>query len=207
MKKIALVLVAVLMVMMVGACDGEESKPAETMPTTAVTEHTTTTATTAPKEKDPDIAASEGQHKVGVDIPEGIYLLIANSTSRSGYFEVSSDGSTILINDNFDKCSYIKVLKGEYLKLSNSYALDANRYSPKFESIVGISEGMYFVGRDIKAGEYKLNGTRSSGKGYYEVLDSRHDIYENDFFTGTSYVVVEEGVFLKLSGAEVITAP
>lgn len=61
-------------------------------------------------------------------------------------------------------------------------------------------DGMYRVGTDIPAGEYKL--TASSGTlGYWEVTNSSTadaDIVGNDNFSGSTYVTVSNGQYLKL---------
>ena len=67
-----------------------------------------------------------------------------------------------------------------------------------------IGEGTYHVGTDIQAGEYKVTGTSSDGKGYWEVTSSSApdaDMIGNDYFAGTSYVTVSDGQYLTLSMA------
>ena len=61
-------------------------------------------------------------------------------------------------------------------------------------------EGMYKVGTDIPAGEYRLTATSDSG--YWEVTASSAadaDIIGNDNFGGSTYVTVSEGQYLKLN--------
>lgn len=156
--------------------------------------------------RDPNTIYS-GQYKVGTDIDAKLYLLVAEDSG--GYFKVSTDsnGNDIVFNDNFEEFSYVKVEDGEYFKISGAIAVDGNKKSPIINSIVGISEGMYIAGRDIPAGEYKLRGVRSDGEGYYKIIDSRHEIYDNDYFDGTAYVTVKKGQFLYLAGAEIVSAP
>lgn len=62
------------------------------------------------------------------------------------------------------------------------------------------SDGLYRVGQDMPAGEYKLTATSTSG--YWEVRGSSDpdaDIIGNDFFKGATYVTVTDGQYLKLS--------
>lgn len=64
--------------------------------------------------------------------------------------------------------------------------------------------GTLKVGTDIPAGEYKITSTRSSGEGYWAILDSsgtNANILANDAFTGSSYATVEDGQYFELKGA------
>ena len=138
----------------------------------------------------------QGQYKVGTDIAPGEYAVF--STGERGYFSVCSDanGSDIIYNDNFTYNSFITVNDGEYLELSRAYAI------PLSENDVEINTdgaGMFRVGIDIPAGEYKV--IADADKGYYCIYpSSRHgDIIANDNFTGQSYVTVKEGQYLELS--------
>lgn len=60
-------------------------------------------------------------------------------------------------------------------------------------------EGTYKVGTDIPAGEYKLTCTGSL-KGYWEVTESSEvgaHIVDNDNFTGSTYVTLSDGQYIK----------
>ena len=63
------------------------------------------------------------------------------------------------------------------------------------------SEGMYKVGRDIAAGEYKVIPTGTVGS-YVEVAkDSKGvvgSIVTNDNFTAEKYVTIKDGQYIKL---------
>ncbi len=144
---------------------------------------------------------SAGQYKVGIDIEPGEYLVLADSDS--GYFSVSTDaaGKDIEFNDNFKYNSYITIKSGEYLKLSrcSAYPVDKNEIE-----LDKNGEGMFRVGIDLPAGEYKL--IADSDSGYYCVYsDSRQeDIVANDNFSGQSYITVTDGEYLKLSRCHIV---
>ena len=63
-----------------------------------------------------------------------------------------------------------------------------------------IKAGMYLVGRDIPAGTYKLTADNESG--YWERLSDASGSFDaiiaNDFFTGNSFVTVNNGEYLKI---------
>ena len=148
---------------------------------------------------------SGGMYKIGTDMPAGEYLL----TSTGGYYEVTTDSTgsfdSIVTNDNYANRAYVTVQEGQYFTFDGT-AVSVNE-APAFSASDGIyPEGMYLVGKDIPAGEYKISAT---GSGYYEVtsdsvgeLDS---IVTNENFDGDVYLTISEGQYLKLSRAQIIT--
>ncbi|QAT49278.1 hypothetical protein EQM14_05505 [Caproiciproducens sp. NJN-50] len=152
----------------------------------------------------------EGMYKVGSDIPAGEYVMISNSKSIDfGYFQVAKDSSgtldSIVANDNFENRSIITVSDGEYITVqyADIYAIND---APAISQTAGkISSGMYKVGKDLKAGEYKVHATDSSA--YVEVSsDSSHlltSIISNDNFSGDKYISVENGQYIKIQNAEI----
>lgn len=140
-----------------------------------------------------------GQYKVGVDLPAGEYLVVAQGT---GYFCVSSDANAddILFNDNFNNNSIITVANGQYVELTRCYAIPFAE-APNFcEGKTVLDEGMYKVGYHLPAGEYKITASGTS-MGYYCIYpDSTHnDILSNDNFNGSRYISVSDGQYLVLT--------
>ena len=149
----------------------------------------------------------EGMYKVDTDIQAGEYIVIANSDSQ-GYMQISKDstGSTdsIIGNEIISGRTYVAVNDGEYLTVKNAkiYTLDK---APKVDTSSGtLSDGMYKVGTDIQAGEYKANASNDEDA-YVEVTsNSRHNsdgIVSNDIFKGEKYVTIENGQYIKLQKA------
>lgn len=205
MKRILLTICSVIMVIGLIGCGANETSAvnettSETQETTQieskskkVTQETTTSKFDSLKKY------TDGQYIVGKDIIAGEYMLM--STGVSGYFCVSSDanGRNIIFNDNFDTNSIITVNDGEYLKLSRSCAIFlADFYNAGLTIKTSKTGTMLKVGHDIMPGEYKLNAV---GNAYYCIYDSsRQDhIVANDNFTGSCYVNIAKGQYLKLS--------
>ena len=143
---------------------------------------------------------SAGSYKVGSDIPAGEYKLTA---SGSGYYCVYPDTgkSKILENDNFTSVNYITVEDGQYIELSRCTMVEIAYASP---TTTPSGDGMYKVGFDIPAGEYKLNSGSKSG--YYCIHDNstvNRRIVQNDNFDGSTYCVVSDGQYLVLSRATI----
>lgn len=141
-----------------------------------------------------------GTYKIGVDLPEGEYILVS---SEKGYFEVSSDSSgklgSIITNDIFIANSIISVYKGQYFTFKNCRAYRISEYELKNTN----SSGMFKVGLHIEPGEYKVKST--GDQAYVEVSsDSKHilsSIITNDVFESEKYITVNEGQYIKIQNA------
>jgi len=149
---------------------------------------------------------SAGMYKVGTDISPGEYLLINDSAFMS-YFQVTTDSSgsleSIVANDNFYGSRYITVAENQYIEFRGAkmYPMES---APVLKAENGrYNEGMYKVGRDIPAGEYKVVPEGDLGS-YLEVSsDSKgtlDSIVTNDNFTAEKYITVRDGQYIKLVG-------
>lgn len=144
----------------------------------------------------------DGMYKVGSDIPAGEYVLIA---SASGYFQLSSDSTgsfeSIIANDNFDTNTIVTISEGQYLTLTRCTAYGIND-APALDTS---KEGMFKVGKDLAAGEYKIH---SDSDGYVQVSSSSDHSFEsivsNDNFSGDSYITVSDGQYLTLTRANIV---
>lgn len=178
-------------------------EPPATTTTTAATTTTTTTTTTAT----PTVTYYSGNYKIGVDMPAGTYVAYATS-GFGGYMCISKDSNqkNIIKNDIFDEQIYLTVSDGQYLELSSCHAVSAESAPPAEPDGFGcLSEGLYKVGFDLPAGEYKAVATSDSG-GYLAIYDAPlgvGKIVSNDIFDNSRYVTVRKGQYLYLSRAEV----
>jgi len=152
-----------------------------------------------------DGSIKEGMYKVGTDLSAGEYVIITNN-SEQGYMQITKDSTgtfdSIISNENIANRTYVTVNDTEYLTVKNAkiYPLDK---APKIDTSSGtLSDGMYKVGTDIQAGEYKIN---SPSNGYIEITSgSRHTldgIISNDNFTGDKYITIQDGQYMKLHNA------
>lgn len=143
-----------------------------------------------------------GTYKVGEDIPAGEYKL--ESSGKGGYYCVYPDTSKseILENDNFSSVNYINLEDGQCIELSRCSMVEIAYATP---TSTPSGDGMYKIGFDIPAGEYKLSAT--DDRGYYCIYDNSsvtRDIQENDNFEGTTYCTVSNSQYLVVSRAEII---
>ena len=179
-----------------------DNKISETTSLTTAAPETTAPETT---EAEPEIKTyKEGMYKVGTDIPAGEYLLIATDKTFMSYMCVSSDGnqSDILTNDNFYNYHYVTLENGQYFKIQRCAAVPADEYKLSLQDNIDLKEGMYKIGRDIPAGEYKLSQTGTDFMAYYCIYNNStagRDIVANDNFNNNSYVTVKNGQYLVLN--------
>lgn len=154
---------------------------------------------------EPENKYTEGQYKIGLDMPADIYVFFPSKRGSSGYFCNTTDanGDDIIENENFDSYSIYEVLSGEYLELSRCYAV------PLSEAELpdtGYADGTYIVGEHIAAGEYKVTATESGRSGYYCIYSDlrRDDIVANDYFEGSGYVDLHDGDVLVLDRCRIV---
>ena len=183
------------------AAPTETTIPVET--TTAPPE-TTVPPTTVPPETAPlgsvDNPYMPGMYKVGSDLPAGEYVFVPSSGSRA-YVCVSADSNQddILENSNFHGSFFVSVADGQYLEASRClFVVAADVKLLDIDDGV-LDEGMFRVGIDIPAGEYKVT---ADDRGYWCIYNDSvapFDIVSNDNFEGSAYVTVKDGQYLELS--------
>lgn len=190
-----------------GGGNNTATTPGGTTTTPGGTQPTPNTTQPAPAAQT-DIWDKAGMYKVGTDIPEGEYLLVADSFVPA-YFQVTKDSSgsleSIISNDNFEGSRYVTVLAGQYFEVKNAKFTPADK-APVQEAKNGVYEpGMYKVGRDIQAGEYKLKAEAGT-MAYFEVskdsTNSLNSIVANDNFEGEKYVTIAAGQYIKINGCQ-----
>ncbi|CEQ03000.1 cell wall binding protein [[Clostridium] sordellii] len=146
---------------------------------------------------------SDGMYKVGEDIDAGEYLLVGDGPYA--YYQVSNDSTgdaeSIISNDNFSTNRYLTVSDGQYLQTKGCKIVKPSEIVLNMDEANTLKDGMYKVGVDIPAGEYKV--TSNEATGYVEVTNSSNgninEIVSNDNFEGEKYVTVSEGQYLKLA--------
>lgn len=155
-----------------------------------------------------DIWEKGGTYKVGEEIDAGEYIVVASGYNC--YIQVSKDSSgtldSIVSNDNISTRTYITLLDGQYFTVKSGKFAPADKVVA-FEPTDGLyDQGMYFVGKDIPAGEYKI--TANDSNCYIEVdKDSFHtlgSIISNDNISlgESTYVTVSDGQYLKFNGGQ-----
>lgn len=163
-----------------------------------------------PEAEDESNKIEAGTYKVGDDIPAGEYLVFA---SGMGYIENSSDSTgaidSIIFNDNLlnGAHSYVTLNEGNYFKLQGAEMYPVEEAPSVIPEDSVYADGMYKVGQDIPAGEYKIILDSSIGMGYYEVSkDSSHQITSivtNENVQADTYLTISEGQYIKLQDVKI----
>ena len=211
-KTLALLLCAALLLTACAAAPTPTTPPTTTaaptettvpVETTTAPPETTVPPTTVPPETAPlgsvDNPYMPGMYKVGADLPAGEYCFVASGGNGYGCVSADSNKDDILENEMFDHTWFVTVSDGQYLEASRCAFVVAADVVLLIEDDGSFTEGMYRVGIDIPAGEYKLTST---GSGYYCIYKDSvppFDIVSNDLFDGSSYVTVKDGQYLSIS--------
>lgn len=197
------VLLSVIVMLTVTACPGSSTQDKDKKRTEKKEEKRT--------EADDDLGYKEvykaGMHKVGVDIPPGEYVLIADGFYSFFSLDSSSSGEDdeILCNGSFSGNTILEVQAGQYLTLKGAYAVPIDYVKDLDTS----GEGMFKVGLHIPAGEYKLQQTDEIFSAYYGVYtnarqDLDNNIVSNRLFEGSAYISVSNGQYLRLSRCKIV---
>ena len=143
----------------------------------------------------------ESIYKVGTDIPAGKYKLFVDEGESTGYYSVCKDPNCDVIVENgvINKQAYIDIHSGQFLKLSRCTAVPIDE-ADMFDELI-YTPGEYLVGKEIPAGEYKLQADDGE-KGYYAIVTftemGSRKIDSNGIFKKAAYVQVREGQILVL---------
>lgn len=184
--------------------DPDTLEPVTETPTEKASASTQPVTTTAITEEESIFEGvkqySDSVYKVGIDIPEGKYILLATDY-YSGYYKITSDanGKNIIKNEIFDNNAYIEIRNGEYFTIEDAYAFDYTDFVNMGYWYTLTENCQLIVGYDIAPGEYKAIAN-SSSSGYYCIYDDwrKKDIVANNIFKDTSYIEVKDGEILIL---------
>ncbi|HFK1548724.1 hypothetical protein ABEX39_09840 [Bacillus albus] len=188
----------------------EPKQQEETTQNSSQTQPATTTNTEKAEQKKDDSIKS-GMYKVGTDLPSGEYFLLADQ-GQSAYFAVLKDSTgssnNILQNDNFATFRFLTVEDGQYLQLKRAKMLPATKVEKIPLDGKELIPGMYRVGIDVPAGEYKLV-PNDGATGYYSLhtnstVNGLKNIISNDNFKEERYLTIQEGQYLKLNRASLL---
>lgn len=146
----------------------------------------------------------EGMYRVGIDVPEGEYIVFKNNANL-GYYKVTLTGNNddIITNDILEYNGYITLQKGQSISLNGLDMYPVN-HAPDLDMS---SEGMFKVGKDIPAGTYNVVVNPEKEYGYYAICNDSYNrwdsIESNDYFKGNRFVTVKDGQYLQIKDSKI----
>lgn len=151
----------------------------------------------------------EGMYKAGKDIQAGEYLV--ESVSGNCYVEVCNDArgifASIAANTNTSTRVYVTVADGQYIRVNGGTFIFEPDAQPYVSNDGTYDDGMYKVGKDIPAGEYKI--TADDSNCYIQVSSdssgSFSSIVSNDNIGlgESAYITVGDGQYLLFTGGKI----
>lgn len=138
--------------------------------TTDIITETTTFETTTNPMYNYEIYYKPGTYAIGTDIPAGEYVVFANPNSIGYVYEYSKDGDVgntgkrYLYSKYFDYCDIVRLDSGNYVDLTNAYAIPGEGVS-----LDTSHNGTYRVGKDIKTGHLTFKLSPESDIGYIDI--------------------------------------
>lgn len=209
---VIVIIVAIGVVANMGG-DKEEDKAVDNSPSTTKSDAVNNSENSKQKpDKEPekkDDSIKSGMHKVGKDIEAGEYILFSTS-KLPAYYQVTIDSSgsldSIISNDNFNGTRYVTVADDQYIELKSAKMMPVDS-APVLEDDNGkYLEGMYKVGRDIPAGEYKAvpDGIHSYVEVSKDSLGTLDSILTNDNFSDEKYVTINSDQYIKIVGCYLV---
>jgi len=164
---------------------------------------------------DEAVIYQSGMHKVGADIPAGIYLVIADDSILSSLTVKDGSGSdaNVLTIDAFTEHSIIGVEEGQYLEVRGASFVGIEYtkalFGIMYDEYGFYCEGMYLAGFMIPAGEYKLTPDADAMLSSYTIYsDATQQKVKDIGIIGDSgsYVTLKSGEYISVRGATFVPA-
>lgn len=153
-----------------------------------------------------------GTYAVGTDIPTGEYVVFANPDKIGYLYKYAKDGNVstttgkrYIYSKYFDYCDVIKLDTGNYLDLSNAYAVPSN----DVDKLDPAHNGTFRAGKDIKSGHltFKLNPSSTIGYvniGFPDAVNKDKTIVYLTPDDNSVTVNVTSGMYVKIFACDIL---
>lgn len=181
--------------------------------TTETTTQETTETTTDPM-LNYDEYYDNGTYTIGVDMPEGEYVVFADADKIGYVYNYAKDGNVstttgkrYIYNKHFDYCDVIRVSKNTYVDISNAYAVP----SGLVDKLDTSRNGTFRAGKDIETGPltFKLSPHTKVAYVNVGVPDAANKDRTITYLTPENdrvVVNVAKGMYVKIFGCDVLDA-
>lgn len=209
MKKAMLVLVIGLIgsSLLVG-CGGDKKETANNQNNNSQTEQAKENNTPEYKE-----VYKSGFYEVGKDLPAGEYLIMRDKLNKQAETSVAVTRDSKKEDEIFDESMmgniYVILQNGQYLEVKNGDIYPVDKAPSNIPEDKVYKDGMYKVGKDIKAGTYDVKAIKHNGSddGSIEITkDSSHSdksVISKKEFKDTEKVTLKDGEYIILDDAEI----
>lgn len=154
-----------------------------------------------------------GFYEVGKDLPAGEYLIMRDKLNKQAETSVAVTKDSKKEDEIFDESMmgniYVIVQNGQYLEVKNGDIYPVEKAPSNTPEDKVYKDGMYKVGKDIKAGTYDVKAIKNNGSddGSIEITkDSSHSdksVISKKEFKDTEKVTLKDGEYITLDDAEI----
>ncbi|MDY6013009.1 hypothetical protein [Clostridium sp.] len=150
-----------------------------------------------------------GFYQVGKDLPAGEYLVVGDKITKEAETSVEVTKDSKKEQEIFDESVmgnvYVTVENGQYIDVENGdiYPVElAPSNTPKDKVY---KDGMYKVGKDIKAGTYDVKALKDDAdiKIYKDSSHSKSSLISEKEFKNTEKVTLKDGQYIELDDAQI----
>lgn len=156
-----------------------------------------------------DKVYKSGFYEVGKDLPAGEYLVVGDKITKEAETSVAVTKDSKKEDEIFDESVmgnvYVTLEKGQFVEVKNGdmYPVDlAPSNTPKDKVY---KDGMYKVGKDIKAGTYDVKALKKDGeiKIYKDSSHKKDSLISEKEFKDTEKVTLKDGQYILLDDAQI----
>lgn len=150
-----------------------------------------------------------GIYSVGEDISPGEFFVETTRSAASVKIicRDTEGANNVILQDDISTHRFVELAYGQYFLVRNGRFISAED-TPNLISGNIVGEGMYRVGIDFPAGEYRIRATHSTVKGYIKVATCKNgrpeNIVEQSSFEGERWITLENGQYITVSRAELM---
>lgn len=154
-----------------------------------------------------------GFYEVGKDLPAGEYLVLRDKLNKEVETSVAVTKDSKKEDEIFDESVmgniYVTLENGQYIEVKNGDIYPVDKAPSNTPENKVYKDGMYKVGKDIKAGTYDVKAIKDNGSddGSIEITkDSSHSdksVISKKEFKDTEKVTLKDGEYIILDDAEI----
>lgn len=150
-----------------------------------------------------------GFYQVGKDLPAGEYLVVGNKITKQAETSVAVTKDSKKEDEIFDESVmgnvYVTLEKGQYVEVENGDMYPVEQAPSNTPQDKVYKDGMYKVGKDIKAGTYDVKALKddASVEVYKDSSHKKSSLVSEKEFKNTEKVTLKDGQYVLLEDAQI----